>query len=160
MKYSEAITWIKNLDVPDSETNVNEKAIAIETILNMPIINSVRKDDLKKCIKWLWDRCFEWEREENEAIDADEIRNDWLENGENEHVYDTNDFLNSIDEQPTIDPETPPIGRCGECKHSWNQDEYGYINCTNLNTIMKQDDFCSLFEPKERTDEQIHHPAD
>lgn len=67
MKYSEAITWIKNLDAPDSETNVNEKAIAIETILNMPIINSVSKDDLKKCIKWLWDRCFEWEREENEA---------------------------------------------------------------------------------------------
>ena len=54
----------------------------------------------------------------------------------------------------------PPIGRCGECKHSWNQDEYGYINCTNLNVIMKQDDFCSLFEPKERTDEQIHNPAD
>ena len=42
-----------------------------------------------------------------------------------------------------------PIGRCGECKHSWNQDEYGYINCTNLNVIMKQDDYCSLFEPKE-----------
>lgn len=54
----------------------------------------------------------------------------------------------------------PPIGRCGECKHSWNQDEYGYINCTNLHVIMKQDDFCSLFEPKERTDEQIHNPAD
>ena len=55
---------------------------------------------------------------------------------------------------------TPPIGRCGECKHSWNQDEYGYINCTNLNVIMKQDDFCSLFEPKESIDEQIHHPSD
>ncbi len=54
----------------------------------------------------------------------------------------------------------PPIGRCGECKHSWNQDEYGYINCTNLHVIMKQDDYCSLFEPKERTNEQIHNPAD
>lgn len=43
----------------------------------------------------------------------------------------------------------PSIGRCGECKHSWNQDEYGYINCTNLNVIMKQDDYCSLFEHKE-----------
>ena len=46
----------------------------------------------------------------------------------------------------------PPSGRCGKCKHSWNQDEYGYINCTNLHVIMKQNDFCSLFEPKNRSD--------
>lgn len=40
-------------------------------------------------------------------IDADTLREDWLENGENEHVYDTNAFLASIDEQPTI--ETVPV---------------------------------------------------
>lgn len=41
--------------------------------------------------------------------DLDALRQDWLENGENEYVYDTNSFLESIDEQPTIDPEDLPI---------------------------------------------------
>lgn len=36
-------------------------------------------------------------------IDADAMRDDWLENGENEYVYDTNAVLANIDEQPTID---------------------------------------------------------
>lgn len=36
-------------------------------------------------------------------IDADKMRDDWLENGENEYVYDTNAVLESIDEQPTVD---------------------------------------------------------
>lgn len=36
-------------------------------------------------------------------IDADEMRKDWLENGENEYVYDTNAVLDSIDNQPTAD---------------------------------------------------------
>ena len=36
-------------------------------------------------------------------IDADAMREEWLENGENEYVYDTNAFLDSIDAQPTIE---------------------------------------------------------
>lgn len=36
-------------------------------------------------------------------IDADAMREEWIENGENEYVYDTNAFLESIDAQPTID---------------------------------------------------------
>lgn len=36
-------------------------------------------------------------------IDADKLRADWLENGENEYVYDTNAFLDSIDNSPTAD---------------------------------------------------------
>lgn len=45
-------------------------------------------------------------------IDANTMRNDWLENGENEYVYDTNAVLDSIDAQPTIDPESlRPVGR-------------------------------------------------
>lgn len=44
-------------------------------------------------------------------IDADELRQEWLENGENEYIYDTNSFLDSIDDQPTINPETFPIAR-------------------------------------------------
>jgi hypothetical protein len=39
-------------------------------------------------------------------IDADAMRQGWLENGQNEYVYDTNAVLDSIDEQPTIDPES------------------------------------------------------
>lgn len=39
-------------------------------------------------------------------IDADELREYWLYNGLNEKVYDTNDVLESIDEQPTVDPES------------------------------------------------------
>ena len=35
-------------------------------------------------------------------IDADELRQDWLENGENEYVYDTNAFLDSLDNAQTI----------------------------------------------------------
>lgn len=37
-------------------------------------------------------------------IDADALRQDWLENGENAYVYDTNSFLYSIDEAETIIP--------------------------------------------------------
>ena len=37
-------------------------------------------------------------------IDADALREEWLENGENEYVYDTNSFLDSIDDAPTIIP--------------------------------------------------------
>lgn len=44
-------------------------------------------------------------------IDANALREDWLENGENEYVYDTNSFLSSLDDAPTIGPETLPIVR-------------------------------------------------
>lgn len=40
------------------------------------------------------------------AIDADELREYWLYNGLNEKIYDTNDVLESIDEQSTVDPES------------------------------------------------------
>lgn len=39
-------------------------------------------------------------------IDADELREYWLYSGLNENIYDTNDVLESIDEQPTVDPES------------------------------------------------------
>ena len=39
-----------------------------------------------------------------DLIDADMIREDWLENGKNEYVYDTNAFLSSIDDAPIIIP--------------------------------------------------------
>lgn len=49
--------------------------------------------------------------DEQRLIDANALREDWLENGENEYVYDTNSFLCSLDDAPTIDPETLPIVR-------------------------------------------------
>lgn len=39
-------------------------------------------------------------------IDADELCEYWLYNGLNEKIYDTNDVLESIDEQSTIDSES------------------------------------------------------
>lgn len=49
------------------------------------------------------------ESDEMRLIDANALREDWLQNGENEYVYDTNSFLSSLDDAPTIDPETIPI---------------------------------------------------
>ena len=40
---------------------------------------------------------------EKRLINANAMRQAWLENGENEYVYDTNAVLESIDAQPTVD---------------------------------------------------------
>ena len=56
---------------------------------------------------------------EKRLIDANAMRDDWLENGENEYVYDTNAVLDSIDSQPTVD--AVPVVRCRECKY-WGDD--------------------------------------
>ena len=45
----------------------------------------------------------EWVVSDMRLIDADALRQDWLENGQNEYVYDTNAVLDSIDAHPTID---------------------------------------------------------
>ena len=45
----------------------------------------------------------------------------------------------------------PPIGRCGECKHSSYDEEYGNRWC-NLNLgsrIVRENDYCNNFKPKE-----------
>lgn len=51
-------------------------------------------------------------------IDADALRADWLENGENEYVYDTNAFLDSIDQAPTAD--VVEVVRCRDCKYRYD----------------------------------------
>lgn len=58
---------------------------------------------------------------EKRLIDANAMRDDWLENGENEHVYDTNAVLDSIDSQPTID--AVPVVRCKDCIRRYDTDE-------------------------------------
>lgn len=57
---------------------------------------------------------------EKRLIDANAMRQDWLENGENECVYDTNAVLDSIDAQPTVD--AVEVVRCGLCRH-WDVDK-------------------------------------
>ena len=61
MTYGHAIAVIKSLNSPDPEADVMEKAEAIHKILSMETINSVTKQDLLRCVKWLWNRCFELE---------------------------------------------------------------------------------------------------
>ena len=53
-------------------------------------------------------------------IDADKLREWWIENGLNERVYDINDFLDSIDAQETAVSVDMPI---------YNHEEI-YPNCT------------------------------
>ncbi len=47
---------------------------------------------------------------EKRLIDANAMRDDWMENGENEYVYDTNAVLDSIDSQLTV-IENPLSGK-------------------------------------------------
>ena len=58
---------------------------------------------------------------EKRLIDTNAMRDDWLENGENEYVYDTNAVLDSIDSQPTID--AVPVVRCRDCIRRYDTDE-------------------------------------
>ncbi len=79
-------------------------------------------------------------------IDADAMRQDWLENGENEHVYDTNAFLDSIDDQPTLDVEPVRHGRwiprsgCATCSvcfdDCWAVSVMEYNRCPNCGAKM------------------------
>lgn len=83
-------------------------------------------------------------------IDADAMRKDWLENGENEYIYDANCILESIDEQPTID--AAPVVRCKDCKW-FVLDTTGGAYCNHptcgLFNGYEPDAFCSYGERKE-----------
>lgn len=99
-------------------------------------------------------------------IDADAMRKEWLENGENEFVYDTNAVLESIDEQPTVD--AVPVVRCKNCEHSdaeCHKDNFRYCmrgikgddyNETGyiypLEVIVRDDDFCSYGKRRKEND--------
>ena len=58
---------------------------------------------------------------EKRLIDANAMRDDWPENGENEYVYDTNAVLDSIDSQPTVD--AVEVVRCKDCIRRYDIDE-------------------------------------
>ena len=87
-------------------------------------------------------------------IDADKMRDDWLENGENEFVYDTNAVLESIDAQPTVDAapvvpghwvsdESDVLFHCSECETqistSWDYDDLQWNYCPNCGAKMGGD---------------------
>ena len=86
-----------------------------------------------------------------QLIDADAMRQDWLANGENEYIYDTNAVLDSIDEQPIIEAEPVRHGRwenitggmiilgdCSECKVRQPVIETNY--CKNCGAKMDLED--------------------
>ena len=58
---------------------------------------------------------------EKRLIDANAMRDDCMENGENEYVYDTNAVLDSIDSQPTVD--AVEVVRCKDCIRRYDTDE-------------------------------------
>lgn len=82
-------------------------------------------------------------------IDADALREDWLQNGENEYVYDANAFIESIDCAPTVG--AVEVIRCKDClweKTNLFAKELGIVYCSNYGKRKKQDDFCSEGEHK------------
>ena len=78
---------------------------------------------------------------ERRLIDANAMRDDWLENGENEYIYDTNAVLDSIDSQPTVD--AVEVIRCWECKYHEDTSVIGFEHCCLYDRIMRYNDFCS-----------------
>ena len=83
-------------------------------------------------------------------IDANAMRDDWLENGENEYVYDTNAVLDSIDSHSTVD--AVEAVRCRECKRRGTDDCIFHIKGepADEELLLKLDnDFCSYGERKE-----------
>lgn len=56
-------------------------------------------------------------------IDANSLIEYWLQNGENEYVYDTNAFIESVDNAPTVDAEPVRHGHNNNRKYH-EVDEY------------------------------------
>lgn len=72
-------------------------------------------------------------------IDADSFRADWLYNGANEYVYDTNSVLDSIDNAPTVIPAD--IGKVFEKFFDKDNDKDINVPCkTNADRIRAMTD--------------------
>lgn len=57
----------------------------------------------------------------------------------------------TIENAPTIAPETLPIGRCKDCKYKKNISSSVY--CDLDECARNENNFCSEFEPKENVNE-------
>ena len=84
---------------------------------------------------------------EKRLIDANAMRDDWLENGENEYVYDTNAVLDSIDSQPTVD--AVEVVRCKDCKYRTEFGHCGDLRQHGILPVAYPYDFCSYGERKD-----------
>lgn len=89
---------------------------------------------------------------EKRLIDANAMRDDWLENGENEYVYDTNSVLDSIDSQPTVD--AVEVVRCKDCIRRYDTDECPmcYLSEGKYYEYTNGNGFCDRGERKEGAD--------
>ena len=86
---------------------------------------------------------------EKRLIDANAMRDDWLENGENEYVYDTNAVMDSIDSQPTVD--AVEVVRCKDRKHSSYDEIFGNLWCNSHSGCrnVNDDGYCDRGKRKE-----------
>lgn len=80
-------------------------------------------------------------------IDADALREDWLQNGENEYVYDANAFIESIDDMPTVD--AVPVVRCKDCEYGHEPSILikGMVECERScsgECLKREDWYCPL----------------
>ena len=85
-------------------------------------------------------------------IDADDLREYWLTNGKNERVYNTNDFLDSIDYQPTADVQ--PVVHCKDCIHRHKPEDCVCPMCStdmndNVFDLTEDDNFCKYGDEHE-----------
>ena len=87
---------------------------------------------------------------EKRLIDANAMRDDWLENGENEYVYDTNAVLDSIDSQPSVD--AVEVVRCRDCSRANQYDDGSDNYVCRLGGTRKGSDFCSEGERREENE--------
>lgn len=45
-------------DIDSDNYSEEEKALAIYEVLNMPTHMGIKKDEMLRVIKWLWDKCY------------------------------------------------------------------------------------------------------
>lgn len=57
MKLARAVTICQNIN--SDKFTVEEKALAIHEVMNMPTQNSINKQTLNEVIRWLWNISFE-----------------------------------------------------------------------------------------------------
>lgn len=74
MNYKEALNWVKKLDESSAEAHVDEKIDAIHVVINTDAtIQMATKEDLIRCIKWLWNYSFIWLGDEENTPDKKNI---------------------------------------------------------------------------------------
>lgn len=74
MNYNEALNWVKDLDKPNTEVHAAEKIDAIHMVMNADeTFQMATKEDLIRCIKWLWNYSFVWMGDEENIPNRKDI---------------------------------------------------------------------------------------